>query len=255
MRNILVLGGTLEASALALALAELGEHAVLSYAGRVAQPKAQPIAVRVGGFGGVPGLVRYLRDEGVTHLVDATHPFAAQMSGNAIAACTQAGVPLLALTRAPWQPGPGDRWTKVVDLAAAVAALSGPPQRVMLALGRMHLATFAAQPQHHYILRLVDAPDSLSPFLPQHTAIVSRGPFDVAGDAALMREHRVDVVVCKNAGGTGAQAKLHAARGLGLPVVMVARPLIPARQEVTRVDQVLQWLSHSDISSRAERGV
>ncbi len=262
MRNILVLGGTLEASALALALAERGERAVLSYAGRVAQPKAQPIAVRVGGFGGVPGLVRYLREHGVTHLVDATHPFAAQMSGNAVAACAQTGVPLLALTRAAWQPGPGDRWKMVADLPAAVAALDGPPLRVMLALGRMHLAVFAAQPQHHYVLRLVDVPDSLPP-LPQHTTIISRGPFDVAGDTALMREHRVDIVVCKNAGGTGAQAKLHAARDLGLPVVMVARPVLPVRHEVTRVDQVLQWLGHAprppsdhaDTSGGAERGV
>ena len=265
MRNILVLGGTLEASALARALAERGDRAVLSYAGRVAQPRAQPIAVRVGGFGGVPGLVRYLRDQGVTHLVDATHPFAAQMSDNAIAACAQTGVPLLALTRAAWQPGLGDRWQMVADLPAAVAALSGPPQRVMLALGRMHLAAFAAQPQHDYILRLVDAPDGVLP-LPQHTVIVSRGPFDVASDTALMREHRVDIVVCKNAGGTGAQAKLQAARGLSLPIVMVARPVTPARHEVTRVDQVLQWLEdspcqprhapdHSDTSVGAERGV
>lgn len=262
MRNILVLGGTLEASALARALAERGERAVLSYAGRVAQPSSQPIAVRVGGFGGVPGLGRYLRDHGVTHLVDATHPFAAQMSGNAVAACAQTGVPLLALTRAAWQPGPGDRWQMVADLPAAVAALGGPPLRVMLALGRMHLAVFAAQPQHHYVLRLVDVPDSLPP-LPQHTTLISRGPFDVASDTALMREHRVDIVVCKNAGGAGAQAKLHAARDLGLPVLMVARPLTPTRHEVTRVDQVLQWLGHvpcpapdhADSSGGAERGV
>ncbi|MDB5941210.1 MAG: cobalt-precorrin-6A reductase, partial [Ramlibacter sp.] len=126
MRNILVLGGTLEASALAHSLAGRGERAVLSYAGRVEQPKAQPIPVRIGGFGGVSGLVRYLREHAVTHLVDATHPFAAQMSGNAITAAAQAGVPLLALTRPPWQPGPGDRWQPVADIRAAVAALERP---------------------------------------------------------------------------------------------------------------------------------
>ncbi len=258
MRNILVLGGTLEASALALALAKLGERAVLSYAGRVAQPRAQPIAVRVGGFGGVPGLVRHLREQGVTHLVDATHPFASQMSSNAVAACTLTGVPLLALTRAAWHPGVGDCWQMAADVPAAVAALHGPPLRVMLALGRMHLAAFAAQPQHHYILRLVDATDDAPP-LPQSTTIVSRGPFNVASDIALMRTHRVDIVVCKNAGGTGAKAKLDAARSLNLPVVMVARPTIPVRAEVTRVDQVLQWLGHSpapsDTSGGALRGV
>lgn len=251
MRNILILGGTTEASALALALAERGERAVLSYAGRVAQPKSQPVAVRVGGFGGVTGLVRHLRDEGVTHLVDATHPFAATMSGNAVAACAQAGIPLLALTRDAWRPGLDDRWQTVADLPAAAAALDGPPQRVMLALGRMHLALFAVQPQHHYILRLVDEPEVL-PLLPHHTVIVSRGPFDVAGDTALLGEHRVDIVVCKNAGGTGAQAKLQAARALALPVLMVARPWLPARHEVTRVTDVLQWLDHG--SSGIEQG-
>lgn len=248
MRNILILGGTTEASALALALAERDEHgerAVLSYAGRVAQPRAQPIAVRVGGFGGVAGLVRYLQAMQVTHLVDATHPFAARMSANAVAACAHAGVPLLALTRAPWLPGPTDRWQTVADVPAAAAALGGPPQRVLLALGRMHLAIFAAQPQHHYVLRLVDQPDELPP-LRQHTTIVARGPFDLAGDIALMREHQVDLVVCKNAGGSGAQAKLHAARALGLPVLMVARPPLPARHEVGRVAEVLAWLDQGD---------
>jgi precorrin-6A/cobalt-precorrin-6A reductase len=257
MRNVLVLGGTLEASALARALAERGERAVLSYAGRVAQPKAQPIAVRVGGFGGVNGLVRHLREEQVTHVVDATHPFAARMSANAVAACAECGLPLLALTRPGWQAGPGDRWQPVPDLPAAVAALSGPPRRVMLALGRMHLSAFAAQPQHHYILRLVDLPE-LRPPLPQHTVIVSRGPFDLNGDIALLRAQRVDVLVCKNAGGTGAEAKLHAARELQLPIVMVARPPLPARQEATRVAEVLQWLEaahHAPASGGAERGV
>jgi len=262
-----VLGGTTEASALALALAEQGERATLSYAGRVAQPKAQPITVRVGGFGGVAGLVRHLQDHGVTHLVDATHPFAAGMSAHAVEACAQAGVPMLALTREAWQPGPGDRWQSMADLPAAVTALCGPPQRVMLALGRMHLALFATQPQHHYILRLVDEPEVLPP-LPYHTMIISRGPFDVAGDIALMREHRVDIVVCKNAGGSGAQAKLHAARELGLPVLMVARPPLPARHEVTQVAEVWQWLGrvprlahdsgahvHATTSRGAERGV
>ena len=227
---------------------------MLSYAGRVAAPKAQAIAVRIGGFGGVPGLLHYLRHEGVTHLVDATHPFAAQMSGNAVAAAAQAGVPLLALTRAPWHPGPDDRWQSVASVPAAVAALAGPPQRVMLALGRMHLNAFAAQPQHHYVLRLVDAPDGPLP-LPQHTVLVARGPFDVASDAALMRSHGVTTVVCKNAGGSGARAKLDAARSLGLPVVMIARPTIVARREAASVAEVLAWLDHQATRAGTERGV
>ena len=241
MRNVLVLGGTLQASALALALARRGERAVLSYAGRVAQPRQQPIAVRCGGFGGVQGLAAYLREHAVTHVVDATHPFAAIMSSHAVAACERAQVPLLALTRPPWRAQPGDRWREVPDIAAAVAALDDAPQRILLALGRLHLAAFAARPQHHYIVRLVDPPQG-PPVLPNCSVIVSRGPFDLAGDTALLREQGVQLVVCKNSGGEGAQAKLEAARVLGLPVLMVARPALPARAEATEVAEVLDWL-------------
>lgn len=220
----------------------------------MSQPKAQPIPVRVGGFGGIPGLVRYLHEHGVTHLVDATHPFAVQMSRHAEVAAQQAGIPLLSLTRPGWQAGPGDRWQSVPDIDGAVAALAGPPKRVLLAVGRLHCAEFAAQPQHHYVLRLVDAPAD-PPRLPQHTVVVSRGPFDVSGDLALMRRHRVDVVVAKNAGGSGAEAKLHAARVLGLPVVMVERPASAHRREVSSVSEVLQWLDHGESGTQVDRGV
>lgn len=227
---------------------------MLSYAGRVSQPRAQPIPVRIGGFGGVPGLVRYLHEQAVTHLVDATHPFAAQMSHHAIAAAAQTGVPLLALTRPAWRAGPGDRWQRVADIAAAVAALAGPPRRILLALGRLHCADFAAQPQHHYILRLVDPPAGALA-LPQHTVIVARGPFDLEGDLALMRTHAVEVVVAKNAGGEAAQAKLQAARCLGLPVILVERPVIAPRREAASVEEVLHWLDHSDPGRDVARGV
>ena len=246
MPNILVLGGTIEATRLASALAEAGLRATLSYAGRVERPKPQPVPVRTGGFGGAAGLADYLRREGVTHLVDATHPFAATMSANAVRAATETGVPLLALTRPPWTPQPGDRWQRVADIPAAVAALAGPACRVMLALGRMHLSAFAAKPQHHYLLRLVDRPESPPP-LPNHSIVLDRGPFDVAADITLMRTHAIGKIVCKNAGGSGAAAKLTAARTLGLPVVMVDRPALPARPETHEVGAVLDWLHHAHL--------
>jgi len=239
----LILGGTTEASDLARAVADRGINAVFSYAGRVAKPRQQPVPTRVGGFGGVDGLVAYLRAGNISHVIDATHPFASGMSRNAVTACARAGVPLAALSRAAWQPLNGDQWREVADIDAAVQALQGPAQGVFLALGRMHLAAFTAQPQHHYLLRLVDAPDR-DP-LPDCTVIVARGPFDLAGDIALMQRHKVQLVLCKNAGGTGARAKLDAARHLGLPVLMIARPELPERQEFARVDQVLDWLAHA----------
>ena len=249
MSNILVLGGTTEASALAILLAARGDTAVLSYAGRVASPRAQPIPVRVGGFGGVEGLVRYLREHRVTHLVDATHPFAARMSANAVVAADQVGVELVALTRPGWTPVVGDRWSHVPDIESAVGALAGPARRVMLALGRMHVDAFAVQPQHDYLLRFVDAPDQ-PPALARHHLVVDRGPFDIEGDLRLMTAHGIEVVVCKNAGGTGAHAKLGAARALGLPVIMIDRPVLSERREVHAAADVLRWVDHG-----ADRGV
>ena len=242
--NVLVLGGTTEASALARALAAAGLQATLSYAGRVARPRAQPIPVRVGGFGGAEGMARYVRDHRVTHLVDATHPFAARISANAVTAAAMAGVPLMALVRPAWQPGATDRWANVPDVDAAVAALAGPPRRVMLAIGRQHIADFAARPQHFYLLRVVDPPEGPPP-LPDHALVVDRGPFTTQGDLALMQAHRIDLLVAKNAGGQGAEGKIAAARALSLPVVMIDRPAIPARPEVASVAQVMGWIAHS----------
>lgn len=243
--NLLLLGGTSEATALAQTLHAAGVPGVFSLAGRVARPLRQPLPVRSGGFGGVAGLAAYLRHARITHIVDATHPFAAQMSANAVAAAQAVGVPLIALTRAPWQAEAEDRWTHVPDMAGAVAALGGARARVMLAVGRMHLALFAAQPQHFYLLRLVDPPQAPLP-LPDHHLLVARGPFGLADDLALMRAHRIDLVVSKNAGGTGAVAKITAARQLGLPVVMIDRPALPPRPEAHSVAEVMSWLAHHD---------
>jgi precorrin-6A/cobalt-precorrin-6A reductase len=241
MTRILLLGGTTEAGLMAQAIADAGLAGVYSYAGRTEAPMGQPIHMRVGGFGGVEGLRAYLKAEGISHVIDATHPFAAQMSRNAVAACGAEGVPLIALERAPWVPGDGDRWTHVADIAAAVAALGGVPKRVFLAIGRQHLDPFAAPPQHAYLLRLVDAPTGPLP-LPQAEVVVARGPFDVAGDTALMQSHGTEIVVAKNAGGKGAVAKIAAARALGLPVVMIDRPQLPERRVARTVTEVIGWL-------------
>lgn len=227
---------------MAKAIAGAGLSGVYSYAGRTDAPMGQPIHMRVGGFGGVEGLRAYLQAEKVTHVIDATHPFAAQMSANAVAACAAESVPLIALERAPWVAGEGDRWTHVADIPAAVAALSGAPKRVFLAIGRLHVQDFAAQPQHDYLLRLVDAPTGALP-LPQVRVVVARGPFDVDDDNALMRDHGTEIIVAKNAGGKGAVAKIAAARALGLPVVMIDRPAVPNRPVARKVSEVMAWLN------------
>ena len=244
MTRILLLGGTTEASLLARALAEAGADVVFSYAGRTDSPVPQPLPTRVGGFGGVAGLLDYLRRENIGAVVDATHPFAAQMSRNAVEACAEAGVPLLGLQRPAWVAGAGDLWTHVDSIEAAVAALPDAPVRVFLAIGKQNLAPFASKP-HHYLLRLVDAPEA--PPLPDCSVVLARGPFQVEGDKVLMMQHNISHIIAKNAGGAGAAAKLEAARDLRLPVILIERPALPARQVVATIPEVMGWLSHADL--------
>ncbi|MGY4569371.1 cobalt-precorrin-6A reductase [Bradyrhizobium sp. USDA 3256] len=243
MMRALILGGTADANLLAAAIASAGIDAVYSYGGRTRAPADQPLPVRSGGFGGVSGLADYLQREAITHVVDATHPFAAEMSRNAIAACAQSATPLLALERAPWDKASGDRWIEVADVVSAAAALPDSPACVFLAIGRQHIAPFGARPQHAYTLRFVDPPDE-TPSLPNADVIVSRGPFTLKGELAMMRARHIEWIVARNSGGTGARAKIDAARALGLPVIMITRPLLPDRPRVESVSEVMQWLGH-----------
>ncbi|MEQ1709967.1 MAG: cobalt-precorrin-6A reductase [Hyphomicrobium sp.] len=243
MTRVLILGGTSDANALAKALASAGIDAIYSYAGRTRVPVDQPLPVRTGGFGGPDGLARTIRDEGITHVVDATHPFAGMMSRNAVAACAAAETPLIALVRAPWRERDGDRWITVPDLEAAANALPDTATTVFLAIGRQHLECFAAKPQHRYLLRFVDEPDRPLP-LPNSEAIVARGPFTEEGDIELMHAKSVAWVVTRNSGGAGARAKIDAARRLGLPVIMISRPEMPERKCAASVDAVMAWLGH-----------
>ena len=242
--RVLVLGGTLDASRLAQALAQAGVDGIFSYAGRTSAPIAQPLPTRVGGFGGVAGLQAFLQTERITHVVDATHPFAAQMSSNAVQACASTSVPLLALERPVWQAQSGDVWQHVPDVAAAVQALPAEPARVFLAIGRQHVAPFLACSQHWYLLRLVDpVVDSVLDLPAERGRVVlDRGPFTLAGDRALLQAHGITHVVSKNSGGAGAQAKLTAAREQGVPVILIDRPFIPARSTVSTVEGVCRWL-------------
>ena len=224
--------------------------AVLSYAGRVEAPRIQPIPTRTGGFGGIEGLVAYLVDLEVTHIIDATHPFAQQISRNAVAAAIRTGLPLIALTRPAWTSQDGDDWTHAPDMETAIHGLNVDAMRIFLAIGRTEIARFTALPQHHYVLRFVDTPKAPPP-LSNHEVVVDRGPFDVASDRALLEHHRIDLVVSKNSGGEGARAKLDAARALGLPVLMIDRPSVPPRYEVSSVDDVMHWVAHGV----TERGV
>ncbi|QOZ53977.1 cobalt-precorrin-6A reductase [Bradyrhizobium sp. CCBAU 53338] len=242
MTRALVLGGIADASLLAAEIARAGIDAVYSYGGRTRAPADQPLPTRIGGFGGASGLADYVRREGITHVIDATHPFAAEMSRHAVDACEETGTPLIALERAPWSRTPEDIWTEVTDVTAAVAALPEAPARMFLAIGRQHIAPFAAKPQHAYTLRFVDPPETPLPFAAD--VIVSRGPFTLDGELDMMRTRGIAWIVARNSGGDGARAKIDAARRLGLPVIMISRPALPERKKVESVTEVMQWLGH-----------
>lgn len=225
MLRVLVLGGSTEAGALVRALrGDARFDITLSLAGVTRAPLIEAgIATRIGGFGGADGLAAWLRTHAIDALVDATHPFAQQISRNAVRACAAAGVPMLRVDRPEWRPGPGDRWSMVADMHAAAAALGSAPRRVLLTIGRKDLAPFREHPHHDYIVRSVDAPPpELLP--PRCRLITARGPFDADAELALLRDFGIDVIVTKNSGGHATDAKLDAARRLGLAVVMIARP-------------------------------
>lgn len=239
----LILGGTGDANVLAAQIARAAIDAVYSYGGRTRAPADQPLPTRIGGFGGVSGLADYLRGEAITHVIDATHPFAAEMSRHAVAACADTKTPLIALERAPWVRTSSDRWIEVSDVPSAVAALPEQRARIFLAIGRQHVAPFAARPQHAYTLRLVDPPEATLP-LPGAEIIVARGPFARDDEIALMRARGFEWIVARNSGGTGARAKIDAAGTLGLPIVMIGRPALPERRSVESVAEVMEWLGH-----------
>jgi precorrin-6A/cobalt-precorrin-6A reductase len=239
----LILGGTGDANRLAEIFVRETIDAIYSYAGRTQIPLGHALPVRIGGFGGAMGLADYIRNERITHVIDATHPFAAEMSRHAVEACAVANVPLVALERAPWSRTTGDIWIEVADIAGAIDHLPEQRARVFLAIGRQHITSFAAKPQHVYTLRFVDAPKGALP-LPEAEVIVSRGPFTPEGDRELMRGRGIEWLVARNSGGAGARAKIDAARELGLPVIMIARPALPDRQRLESAEEVLAWLAH-----------
>jgi precorrin-6A/cobalt-precorrin-6A reductase len=250
--SILILGGTTEARELGELLAGRADlAATLSLAGRTRSPAAQAIPIRTGGFGGIDGLVRYLHERQVRAVIDATHPYAAQISAHAFAAAGKTRTPLLTLSRPPWLPIAGDRWTEVDDVEAAVQTLGEAPRRVFLALGRQEVAPFLQAPQHHYLIRSIE-PISVMPPSAHH--LLQRGPFDAGAERELLRKHAIDVVVSKNSGGAATYGKIAAARELEIPVILVRRPPAIDAPCVARANQALAWLDHV-LAVPADRGV
>ncbi len=238
--HILLLGGTLEGRRAAQALVARGLRVTFSLAGVTERPVLPAgVALRTGGFGGVEGLAAWIVSHGVSAVVDATHPFAADMGRNVHAAAAMTGVPLVRLERPPWCPRRGDRWILASSLDAA-ARMVPPRVRVMSWLGARGLAALSGRGDLWLVARLVGRPPF--PVPPRWRILRERPRRGVAGELALLRGVRAEVAVCRNSGGLSGRGRVEAARLLGLPVVMVARPERPAASLARNVEELIPLL-------------
>jgi precorrin-6A/cobalt-precorrin-6A reductase len=218
--RILLLGGVTEALAMAR---QLGPRHVYSLAGIGRVPQGLQCQVRVGGYGGVEGLTRYLREAGITLLIDATHPYAAQISRNAASAARNAGIPCWALRRPAWQAQAGDDWREIEDWAGLIEALK-PFRRPLFTLGREPLQHLdEIPPEQFWTLRALEA----CPGNERCEVIGARGPFHIEDERALFQRRHIDVLISKNSGSVATEPKLEVARELGVPVLVLKRPALP----------------------------
>lgn len=243
--RVLILGGTREAYELAEALAEIaGIYVVTSLAGRTRDPRLPKGKVRSGGFGGAEGLARYLREERISHLINATHPFADQISAHALDAAAAAGIDLLRLLRPAWRAAPEDRWLAARNAAEAAELCRREGGRILLTVGSGELDPFAGVRNAHFVVRMVDPLEDVP--LHDYRIVTARGPFALGDELRLLTENHINLVVAKNSGGDATFAKIEAARRLRLPVVMIERPAIaqnprsPVAESVAHVLDLLR---------------
>ncbi|NMG06381.1 cobalt-precorrin-6A reductase [Brasilonema sp. UFV-L1] len=242
MKRLLILGGTGDAAELAAKASAIPEVEVItSFAGRTSQPQAPAGILRIGGFGGETGLVRYLIEAKIDILIDATHPFATQISFHAAAASATCKIPHLMLIRPAWERLPDDEWVEVESVEAAAVVLPEFGKRVFLTIGRQQLAPFASLEDIWFLMRLIELPAS-DALVPSGVILCDRGPFALKNERKLLIEHQIDTIVSKNSGGDATYAKMIAARELEVKVIMVKRPATPVGEQVSDVESAVAWL-------------
>jgi precorrin-6A/cobalt-precorrin-6A reductase len=244
MRHVLVLGGTGDAAKVIEQMRTLPNLTVTaSLAGRTPQPNIpqdnECIKVRMGGFGGIDGLVDYIKAQSIELIVDATHPFAAQISQNAAAAASICQIPRVLLNRPAWVKQPDDRWIEAPDLNTAAAMLPEFGKRVFLTIGRQELAAFADVPDCWFLMRMITPP---IPPIPSGKILLQQGPFAVEAERELLIQQSIELIVSKNSGGSATYAKIIAARELGLPVLMIPRPALPSGDVVDTIAACVDWV-------------
>lgn len=235
---ILILGGTGDAHRIALELQSAGIDFTVSLAGATKRPTRRSYPVRTGGFGGVEGLAKYLEDYKVTGMVDATHPFAQNISESAVEAARKTGVPMVRYLRVDWDVSDVSACQFVQDLDEAARILPSGA-RAFLTVGGNSLKPFVSRPDVWFLFRGVEPMEN--PFS-QGEALVQRPPFTLQSEIALMKEHAITHLVTKNAGGEQTRAKIDAAKELGIPVIMVERPVLPVVEDSSTVLGILRWI-------------
>ncbi len=241
MKRLLILGGTGDAIELAAQVMGFPNLEIItSLAGRTRNPAVPSGDVRVGRFGGATGLSDYLREQEIDLLIDATHPFAAQISWNAAAAAIDAGIPHLILLRPSWEKVAGDQWIEVESMEVAAKVIPGLAQRVFLTIGRQQLAPFVPLVETWFLIRSIDPPDI---FISNGQILLDRGPFSLEQERQLLREYQIEAIVSKNSGGDATYAKIIAARELEIPVVMVQRPAVPLGERAIDVASAVSWVT------------
>lgn len=237
--TLLILGGSGEGREIAKRLA--GQDAVISLAGATRAPRSQALPTRIGGFGGAEGFAAYLQEAGISAVLDATHPYADRITQRTAEICARIGLPYLQVLRPPWQPEAGDNWTEIAQEEDAAKHIT-QGATVFLGTGRQTLERFANLEGCNVICRQIDPPTRPFPFKGGRF-LVGRPPFSVADEVALFRDLGVDWLIVKNAGGAPSRTKLTAARQLGFPVLMIARPPQGDWAIVHSVDEALAWVS------------
>lgn len=246
-KRVLILGGTGDATELAARADQIpGVEVITSLAGRTRQPVVASENTRIGGFGGVAGLTSYLREQHIDLLIDATHPFAAQISFNAAAAAAEVGIKHLMLIRPAWEPVRGDNWLEVESNQAAATVLPKLAQRIFLTIGRQELATFAHLQELWFLMRMIDSPQADAQ-VPPGKLLLERGPFSLEEERSLLQQYQIGAIVSKNSGGNATYAKIIAARELSIPVVMVKRPPTPIGEKVADIESALLWLKNRSL--------
>lgn len=241
--NILIFGGTGDANRIAEQLQHHYGNEVriqLSLAGRTSAPSIPDgVLVRIGGFGGPDGIIRYIGSERIDLVIDATHPFASKISQNIAKACHAVLTPCIQYTRPAWTPEEGDNWILVNSLTEAAKILPDHGTRALIATGRQGLQNFEGLETTWLLVRSIEAPKQTFN-IAWGDWIYARGPFSEDNERELIERYDIDVVVCKNSGGTASYGKILAARALGLPVIMVQRPAPQPVEQSASYDDVVQ---------------